>query len=240
MKRALIPLALAIACRTSNGSGSAPVMGAATSVAPAAASAPAEFVKLTIVGTNDVHGWVQPHLTKTQDGAEIAEGGAATFAGYLRILRDENPGGVVLLDAGDIFQGTLASNLTEGAVVVDAFNHLGYAAAVAGKHDQARQVLAELHERAQHTYIKPLASAWILIGLGAKDLAFTWLDQAYTEHDPYLTLLNADPVYDRLRGDPRFDKLLQRIALADYRPGSRPPSGRRPGSPCGDGQPSLR
>jgi len=61
---------------------------------------------------------------------------------------------------------------------------LGYASAVSGKRDQARQVLAELHERAQHTHVKPLASAWILIGLGAKDLAFTWLDQAYTELDP--------------------------------------------------------
>jgi hypothetical protein len=74
-------------------------------------------------------------------------------------------------------------------------------------------VLAELHEQAQHTYVRSLASAWILIGLGAKDLAFTWLDQAYTEHDPYLTLLNADPVYDSLRADPRFTILLQKVGL---------------------------
>jgi pentatricopeptide repeat protein len=90
---------------------------------------------------------------------------------------------------------------------------LGYAFAVSGKHDQARQVLAELHEQAQQTYVKPLASAWILIGLGAKDLAFAWLDQAYTEHDPYLTLLNADPVYDSLRTDPRFTILLKKVGL---------------------------
>jgi TolB-like protein/DNA-binding winged helix-turn-helix (wHTH) protein/Tfp pilus assembly protein PilF len=90
---------------------------------------------------------------------------------------------------------------------------LGYTSAVSGKHDQARQVLAELHERAQHSYVKPLAAAWILIGLGAKDLAFTWLDQAYAEHDPYLTLLNADPVYDSLRPDPRFTTLLKKVGL---------------------------
>jgi len=90
---------------------------------------------------------------------------------------------------------------------------LGYASAVSGKHEQARQVLAELHERAQQTYVKPLAAAWILIGLGAKDLAFTWLDHAYTEHDPYLTLLNVDPIYDSLRADPRFTTLLKKVGL---------------------------
>lgn len=89
----------------------------------------------------------------------------------------------------------------------------GYASAVAGKVDQARQILAELHEWTQYTYVKPLAFAWIAIGLNDKDRALAWLDQAYAEHDPYLTLLNADPIYDPLRNDPRFTNLLQRIGL---------------------------
>ncbi|MGH8065668.1 MAG: tetratricopeptide repeat protein [Candidatus Entotheonellia bacterium] len=90
---------------------------------------------------------------------------------------------------------------------------LGYALAVSGQGDQARQVRAELHERAQHTYVKPLAFAWIAISLDEKDPAFAWLEQAYADRDPHLTLLTADPVYDRLRADPRFTALVKKIGL---------------------------
>ena len=90
---------------------------------------------------------------------------------------------------------------------------LGYASAVSGQHDQARQVLAELHERAQHVYVRSLVFAWVSIGLDQKDQAFAWLEKAYEEHEPYLTLLHADPVYDSLHADPRFTVLLQKIGL---------------------------
>jgi Tfp pilus assembly protein PilF len=92
---------------------------------------------------------------------------------------------------------------------------LGYALAVSGEHQQARQVRTELQAQAQHTYVKPLAFAWIAIGLDELDHAFTWLEQAYVERDPYLTLLTADPVYDRLRADPRFTALLHKLSLGN-------------------------
>jgi len=97
-----------------------------------ASSAP---IRLTIVGTNDLHGWVSGHAFKLGDGSMVEEGGLSTFAGYVSILRAENPGGTLLLDAGDLFQGTLAANLTEGAVVIDAYNYLGYQAVALGNHE---------------------------------------------------------------------------------------------------------
>jgi TolB-like protein/DNA-binding winged helix-turn-helix (wHTH) protein/Tfp pilus assembly protein PilF len=90
---------------------------------------------------------------------------------------------------------------------------LGYASGVSGQHVQARQVLAELQARAQHVYVRSLAFAWIAIGLDETEQAFAWLEQAYAERDPYLTLLNADPVYDRLRVDSRFTALIQKMGL---------------------------
>jgi 5'-nucleotidase len=99
------------------------------------APAPTEPVHLTLVGTNDFHGWVMPHRTTLPDGQKLEEGGAALFASYVARLREANPGGVLLVDGGDLFQGTLASNLGEGAIVVDVYNLLGYTAVAIGNHE---------------------------------------------------------------------------------------------------------
>ncbi|MFP2959745.1 bifunctional metallophosphatase/5'-nucleotidase [Myxococcus sp. 1LA] len=98
-------------------------------------TAPPEPIRITLAGINDFHGQVEPHRTPLKNGEVLEEGGAATLAAYVARLRADNPGGVVLLDGGDMFQGTLPSNLTEGAVVVDVYNHLGVTAAAIGNHE---------------------------------------------------------------------------------------------------------
>ena len=84
---------------------------------------------MSIVGTNDLHGGILPKGDR---------GGLALFGGYLKNLRAaraHDGGGVLLVDAGDMFQGTLESNLAEGASVVAAYNELGYTAAAVGNHE---------------------------------------------------------------------------------------------------------
>lgn len=90
---------------------------------------PAEEFVLSIIGTNDVHG----ELSSRPD-----RGGLTTISGYvdaLRAARDADGGAVLLIDAGDMWQGTLDSNLNEGAAVVAAYNALGYTAAAIGNHE---------------------------------------------------------------------------------------------------------
>jgi 5'-nucleotidase len=79
---------------------------------------------LTIIGTSDLHG----HL----EGSP-GKGGVALLGGYLANLRRDRA--VVLVDGGDLFQGTLVSNFFEGAPVVRAMNALGYAASAIGNHE---------------------------------------------------------------------------------------------------------
>ncbi len=69
------------------------------------------------------------------DGSSVDEGGLALYASVLKQLRAETGGQLLVLDAGDVFQGTLVSNLSEGAVMVDAFNALGVDAVAVGNHE---------------------------------------------------------------------------------------------------------
>lgn len=94
-----------------------------------AAPATPGVVRLSLVATTDLHGYVFP-----RDGS----GGLSVFGGYLnnlRAARAADGGGVVLVDSGDTWLGGIESDMSEGAVVVDAYGALGYAAAAVGNHD---------------------------------------------------------------------------------------------------------
>ena len=86
-------------------------------------------VTISIVGTTDLHGRI---------AADDGRGGLELLGGYLdnlRAARAADGGAVVLLDTGDTYQGGITSNLSEGAVVIDAYNALGYTALAVGNHD---------------------------------------------------------------------------------------------------------
>lgn len=92
---------------------------------------------IAIVGTSDLHGYIEARSVIVQDHEgkprTIQRGGLALFGGYLENLRARMQ--VLLLDGGDMFQGTMVSNLGEGQAVVDAYNSLGYHAAAIGNHE---------------------------------------------------------------------------------------------------------
>ena len=87
-----------------------------------------DLAVITVIGTNDVHG----ELVEQTD-----RGGLTTLSGYVNAVREARArdGGVLLVDAGDMWQGTLESNLNEGYSVVEAYNAMGYAAAAIGNHE---------------------------------------------------------------------------------------------------------
>ncbi|MGI9233024.1 MAG: bifunctional metallophosphatase/5'-nucleotidase, partial [Woeseiaceae bacterium] len=91
--------------------------------------APKDELTLSLIGTNDVHGQLLPAGDR---GGLVA---MSAYVNALRAARAEDGGAVLVIDAGDMWQGTLESNLVEGAAVVDAFNAIGVDAAAIGNHE---------------------------------------------------------------------------------------------------------
>ncbi len=102
----------------------------AVTLAACAGPAPREGVAtLSLIGLNDVHGQLQPDAERR---------GLVSVSAYIeavRNLRKLDGGAVLLIDAGDVFQGTLESNLEEGVPMIEAYNSLGVAATAIGNHE---------------------------------------------------------------------------------------------------------
>jgi 2',3'-cyclic-nucleotide 2'-phosphodiesterase (5'-nucleotidase family) len=88
---------------------------------------------LRIIATNDFHGALEPR----PDANGVRRGGAAYVAAAIERARSECVPRceILLLDAGDMFQGTPASNLSYGRPVVEYYNRMGYAASALGNHE---------------------------------------------------------------------------------------------------------
>lgn len=97
-----------------------------------------EALPVAIVGLNDLHGHVEPSDVALADGAKERRtkvGGVAAMAAYFSALCRRYQGRVLFLDAGDAYQGTLVSNMTEGESIVAAYDALGIHASTFGNHE---------------------------------------------------------------------------------------------------------
>jgi len=87
--------------------------------------------------------------------------------------------------------------------------------ALAGNRAEAVTILRELEAQEKMTYVPPTDLAQIHAYLGHIDEAFAWLDEAVQVRDGDLFMAAVTPVWDPLRGDPRFDELLRRLSLSE-------------------------
>ena len=88
--------------------------------------------QITILHTNDVHSHIDPF--GPNDGRNANQGGVARRAALIESIRKENPN-TLLLDAGDIFQGTPYFNYYGGELEFKLMSMLKYDAATIGNHD---------------------------------------------------------------------------------------------------------
>ena len=102
--------------------------------APATARTTRPATRLRILGTNDFHGALEVKV----DANGVRRGGAAYLATAMRnAAAGCTPPAceTIILDGGDEFQGTAASNLSFGRPIVAVFNQVGFAASALGNHE---------------------------------------------------------------------------------------------------------
>ena len=89
---------------------------------------------------------------------------------------------------------------------------LANAYASTGQRDEALKLLAQLDQVAMRRYVGAYNYALMHVGLGEKDKAIDDLERACRERsDPHIVNIKFDPMLDPLRGDPRFEALVQKI-----------------------------
>jgi len=89
---------------------------------------------------------------------------------------------------------------------------LATAKAQSGDKQAAVQMLAELEELSRHRYVRAYWRALLYVNLGNHNEAIRWLEQGIANHEgSAMTWIKVDPLFDPLRGDPRFEALVQKV-----------------------------
>jgi len=128
-----------------------------------------EPIELAILHTNDIHS----HYDSFEPWGEPVQGGVARLATAIKSIRNEADN-VLLLDAGDQFQGTLYFTVGGAHVVADVMNEMDYDAMVIGNHefDSGPAELAQLIDLAEFPIISANIDATADASLSEKILPF--------------------------------------------------------------------
>src|SRR5258706_12604103 len=105
--------------------------------------------------------------------------------------------------------------LVHGRTLADDIHNIlsamGQVRALAGRQAEARALLACLHDLAAKHYVHSPGFALIHMALGETEQALDWLEAGCANREMAMSSLKSHPVYDPLRGEPRFQQLLRKI-----------------------------
>jgi len=142
--------------------GQAGLLSAVPTLASTAAALNSDTVCISILHTTDIHGHILP--TSDYDG-NPDRGGLARCVTQIRRWRRQNPNSI-LIDVGDVYQGTDVSLRNKGELMIDLFNYLGYDAWVVGNHEFDWGI-EPFHQAVQRSTMPVLAANTILEGTPA-------------------------------------------------------------------------
>lgn len=104
-----------------------------------------------------------------------------------------------------------AAELSGGSAEANA--SIAFSLVQAGRHEEAGKILEDLLERSKNRYVPHYAIAQIHLALGDREAAIAELGKAFEGREALMVFLKVEPKWDRLRNDPRFVALLQKMRL---------------------------
>jgi serine/threonine-protein kinase len=119
--------------------------------------------------------------------------------------------GYIALSAGDYATAIQYLRTAVAKHLVVSMPFLAYTYARAGDRQSAMRTLDEIDKQSTDAARPPALIAGVWSALGNRDRAFELLERAYVDRDFWLSELRVSPVFDPLRDDPRFGKLLKRV-----------------------------
>ncbi len=90
---------------------------------------------------------------------------------------------------------------------------MAYSLAVAGRRNEARQILRRLEERSRSAFVPAYNFAVIHLALDEEEIAMRYMQQAFENRDWALLVLAVEPRLDPLRRDPQFQEILAKLRL---------------------------
>lgn len=140
----------------------------------------------------------------------------------LKVIQSDSSFGLAHRTLGMIYsaKGMYSHALTELSLAAKLLNNdpwslaeIGRCYALLGDREQALVKLDELEELSRHRFVSPSARALLAASLSDKrEESFHWLEQEYDAHSN-LTVLAVYPGFDSIRGDARFQRILDRVGL---------------------------
>ncbi len=96
---------------------------------------------------------------------------------------------------------------------MEVVSGLGHAYGMAGRHDEAREVLAMMHTAAEQTYVPQVQIAFVHAGLGDTEGAFEQLQLAFDAKAWEISFMAAEPWLEHLAEDPRFKEMVRKVGF---------------------------
>lgn len=181
---------------------------------------------------------LDPHLSLVHFGLAFIYWGARRYDAAIEATRDAlelEPGSPqahvwlgVSYSASKAYQPAIAAlekavDLSHRAPVALACLAAAYAAD--GNHDAAAAILTEL-ESAPH--VTAYFVARVYAALGERGKAIDWLELGQRNHAEWMVLIEADPIWDGMRDNPKFRDVVQHMGFPDWkRVAIAPPAERR-------------